>query len=212
MQIFIQVFRKAVGSFHANDSIAIDTFSWAKLAGFQPVTCRKYKHQVCFMLASLYLLLSKTRFPWQCTSICYLSALHKMFILITIWSLNCCKSCDPRKNIFKIIRWVSAAFMDWQWRSVLCSFWLSTAFHFTVSFHFPWYCLSCAHKVPHLPSQVTWQLLVPHPIKSMLHVHKNVLGPLLWQCNKRWPWGLDLFEPNSEPIETKLNFAAPGKK
>lgn len=95
---------------------------------------------------------------------------------------------------------------------MLCSFCLSTAFHFAVTFHFPWYCLSCAHKVPHLPIQVTWQLLVPHPIKNMVHVHTNIPRPRLWQCNKRWPWGLDLFEPNSEPIETKLNFAAPGKK
>jgi len=104
--------------------------------------------------------------------------------------------------------------MNRRWRSVqvLCSFWLPTAFHFTVNFHFAWYCLSCAREVPHLPIQVTWQLLVPHPNKTMLHIHTNVSGPRLCQCNKRWPWGLDLFEPNSEPIEMKLNFAAPGKK
>lgn len=93
-----------------------------------------------------------------------------------------------------------------------CSLWLSTAFHFTVSFRLPQYCLSCTHKVTHLPIQVTWQLLVPHSIKNMLHIHMNILGPLLRQFNKRWPWGLDLFEPNSEPIETKLNFTAPGRK
>lgn len=166
------------------------------------------------MLAYLYLLLSKTRFPCQCTFIHYLSVLDKTVILISIWSLGCCKMCDPHKYIFEIIGWVSAAFMKWRWRSVqvFCSFWLPTAFHFTVNFHFPRYCLSCAHKEPHLPIQVTCQLLDPHPIENMLHVDTNNPGPCLWWCNKRWPWGLDLFEPNSEPIETKLNFAAPGKK
>lgn len=166
------------------------------------------------LYVSFYLLLSKTRSPCQCTCIHYLSILDKIIFLMSIWSLDCHKMCDPHKNIFRIISWVSAAFMNWEWRSVqvLCSFWLSTAFHFTVNFHFHWYCLSHVHKVPYLPIQVAWQLLVPHPIKNVLHVHANIPRPRLWQCNKRWPWGLDLFESNSEPIETKLNFAAPGKK
>lgn len=66
-------------------------------------------------------------------------------------------------------------------------------YFFTENFHFPWSCVSCAQKVLHLPTQVTWQLLVPHPVKNILHVHTNIPRPCLWQFNKSWPWGRRIY-------------------